>query len=105
MSKAYNICAFAHLIVLGHNTTIDRVCRQGRYRCVEAVYLEGWDDEGDVVGGHAQRDVDRGAARTMRNSTFLAITVVVVLLVLAMIYMHRPRSGSSARSQQLHGGR
>jgi hypothetical protein len=41
----------------------------------------------------------------MTNRTFLGITVAVVVLVLAMIYMHRPRSGSSARSQQLHGGR
>ena len=41
----------------------------------------------------------------MTNRTFLMITVVVVMLVLAMICMHRPRSGSSAQSQQLHGGR
>jgi hypothetical protein len=41
----------------------------------------------------------------MRNSTFVAIAVVVVMLVLAMIYMHRPRTGSSDRSLQLHGGR
>jgi hypothetical protein len=41
----------------------------------------------------------------MRNSTFLAVTVVVVLLVLAMIDMHRPRSGSAAESLPLHGGR
>jgi len=41
----------------------------------------------------------------MSNRTFLTLAVVIGLLVLVMIYMHRPRSGSAARSQPLHDGR
>jgi len=41
----------------------------------------------------------------MTNRTFLVVTIAVVVLVLAAIYMHRPRSGSSTRSLSLHGGR
>jgi len=41
----------------------------------------------------------------MTNRTLLIITIVVVALVVAMAYMHRPRSGSSARSLPMHDGR
>jgi hypothetical protein len=41
----------------------------------------------------------------MRNRSFLALTIAVIVLVLAMIYMHRPRHASSTRSLTLHGGR
>jgi hypothetical protein len=41
----------------------------------------------------------------MRTSTFVAIAIAVALLVIAMIYMHRPRAGSSVQLPPLHGGR
>ena len=41
----------------------------------------------------------------MSNRNFFAIMIAIVVVVLAMIYVHRPRSGSSARSLPLHGGR
>jgi len=41
----------------------------------------------------------------MKNATFLALTIAVIVLVLAMISMHRPRSAASTRSLTLHGGR
>jgi preprotein translocase subunit SecG len=41
----------------------------------------------------------------MKNSTFLVVAVVVVALVLAMVYMHRPRSSGSTRSLAPHGTR
>jgi len=41
----------------------------------------------------------------MRSRTFIAVMIAVALLVIAALYMHRPRSGSSTRSLSLHGGR
>jgi len=41
----------------------------------------------------------------MKNSTFLLVTVVILALVLAMVYMHRPRSKASTPSVAPHGNR
>jgi hypothetical protein len=41
----------------------------------------------------------------MTNRTFLVVAVVVAVLVLAMVYMHRPRSSNSTRSLAPHGNR
>jgi len=41
----------------------------------------------------------------MNNRTFLIVTVVVAALVLAMVYMHRPRSSGSPRTVAPHGVR
>jgi preprotein translocase subunit SecG len=41
----------------------------------------------------------------MKNKTFLVVAVVVAVLMLAMVYMHRPRSSNSTRSIVPHGSR
>jgi preprotein translocase subunit SecG len=41
----------------------------------------------------------------MNNRTFLIVAVVVAVLMLAMVYMHRPRSGNSTRTIAPHGTR
>jgi preprotein translocase subunit SecG len=41
----------------------------------------------------------------MKSRTFLVVAVVVAVLMLAMIYMHRPRSSNSTRTVAPHGTR
>ena len=41
----------------------------------------------------------------MKNRTFLVVAAVVAVLMLAIIYMHRPRSSGSTRSIAPHGSR
>jgi len=41
----------------------------------------------------------------MKNRTFFVVAVVIAVLMLAMIYMHRPRSSASTRSIAPHGSR
>jgi hypothetical protein len=39
----------------------------------------------------------------MKSTTFLFVAAVIVALVLAMVYMHRPRSSHSTRTVAPHG--
>jgi preprotein translocase subunit SecG len=39
----------------------------------------------------------------MTNRTFLVVAAVIALLMLAMVYMHRPRSSGSTRTIAPHG--
>jgi len=41
----------------------------------------------------------------MKNKTFLIVAAVVAVLMLAMVYMHRPRSSNSTRTMAPHGSR
>jgi hypothetical protein len=41
----------------------------------------------------------------MKSKTLIALVIAIALIVSAMIYMHRPRSGSSARTLAPHGPR
>jgi hypothetical protein len=90
------------LILTGTAEGRQRRHRQNRNRGEDA---ERWRHERHAVGRQAQRAVDWRAARPMTNRTFLVVAVVVAVLVLAMLYMHRPRSSSATRSVAPHGTR
>ena len=41
----------------------------------------------------------------MSNRTFLIVVAVVALVVSALVYLHRPRSGGALHSVNIHGTR